>query len=354
MEYLIGPGHPLLMGRRGSERLRWVAWHSWYVQQSEPVQRWSDLRDVPAGFGPSAVTIGNFDGVHRGHRAVLKQVVDRARSAGLLAVAVTFDPHPLAVLYPDRAPEPLSTTEHKLELLAEAGLDAVLVMPFTHELAQWSPRRFVQETLVDALGAKEVVVGSDTRFGHRNSGDVDTLRELGAELGFTVQVVADLGRQGEERRWSSTWIRELVAAGEVAAAAEVLGRPHRVTGMVVHGDHRGREMGYPTANLEPDAVGAVPADGVYAGWLVRTGTGERLPAAVSVGTNPTFEGRRDRRVEAYVLDRLDLELYGEVVAVEFVDRLRPTIKFDGMDTLMRQMADDVTRCREVLGVSTGV
>jgi riboflavin kinase/FMN adenylyltransferase len=328
-----------------------VAWHSWYVQQSEPVQRWSDLRDVPVGFGPSVVTIGNFDGVHRGHREVLKQVVDRARAAGLRSVAVTFDPHPLAVLYPDRAPQPLSTVEHKLELLAATGLDAVLVMPFTHELAQWSPRRFVQEALVDALGAQEVVVGSDTRFGYRNAGDVDTLRELGAELGFTVQVVADLGRLGGERRWSSTWIRELIAAGDVGAATDVLGRPHRVTGKVVHGDHRGREMGYPTANLEPDAVGAVPADGVYAGWLVRTGTGECLPAAISVGTNPTFEGRRDRRVEAYVLDRFDLDLYGEVVAVEFVERLRPTLKFDGMEPLMKQMADDVIRCREVLGVS---
>jgi riboflavin kinase / FMN adenylyltransferase len=323
------------------------------VQQSQPVQRWNDLRDVPAGYGPSAVTIGNFDGVHRGHHAVLGLVVDRARAGGLHAVAITFDPHPLAVLYPDRAPEPLSTTEHKLELLAAAGLEAVLVMPFTQELALWSPRRFVQEVIVDALGAKEVVVGSDTRFGHRNSGDVGTLRELGQELGFTVQVVADLGRRGAERRWSSTWVRELIAEGEVAAAAEVLGRPHRVTGVVVHGDHRGRELGYPTANLAPDAIGAVPADGVYAGWLVRNEVGERLPAAISVGTNPTFDGTV-RRVEAYVLGRDDLDLYGETVAVEFVERLRPTLRFEGIDELIRQMADDVARCREVLGVSTGV
>jgi riboflavin kinase/FMN adenylyltransferase len=323
------------------------------VQQSRPVQRWSDLRDVPAAFGPSAVTIGNFDGVHRGHHAVLGLVVDRARAQGLQAVAITFDPHPLAVLYPDRAPEPLSTTEHKLELLAAAGLDAVLVMPFTQELALWSPRRFVQEVIVDALGAKEVVVGSDTRFGHRNSGDVDTLRELGEELGFTVHVVADLGRRGEERRWSSTWVRELIADGQVAAAAEVLGRPHRVTGTVVHGDHRGRELGYPTANLASDAVGALPADGVYAGWLVRTELGERLPAAISVGTNPTFDGTV-RRVEAYVLGRDDLDLYGETVAIEFVELLRPTLRFDGVEALIRQMADDVARCREVLGVSSAV
>jgi riboflavin kinase/FMN adenylyltransferase len=323
------------------------------VQQSEPVQRWNDLRDVPAGFGPSAVTIGNFDGVHRGHHAVLGLVVDVARRGGLQAVAITFDPHPLAVLYPDRAPEPLSTTDHKLELLAAAGLDAVLVMPFTRELALWSPRRFVEEVIVGALGAQQVVVGSDTRFGIGNSGDVDTLRELGTEFGFTVHVVADLGRSGEQRRWSSTWIRELVASGDVAAASEVLGRPHRVTGTVVHGDHRGRELGYPTANLEPHSVGAIPADGVYAGWLVRTDSGERLPAAISVGTNPTFDGI-DRRVEAYVLDRTDLDLYGETVAVEFVQRLRPTLRFDGIDDLIKQMALDVTLCREVLGVSTGV
>jgi riboflavin kinase/FMN adenylyltransferase len=330
------------------------------VEHSEPVQRWSNLREVPAGFGPSAVTIGNFDGVHRGHLAVLRLVVDRARAEGLRSVAITFDPHPLAVLYPDRAPEPLSTTEHKLELLAAAGLDAVLVMPFTPELAQWSPHRFVEEALVQALHAKEVVVGSDTRFGKGNSGDVDTLRELGTEFGFGVSVVADLGREGAERRWSSTSVRELITEGEVAAAAEVLGRPHRVTGEVVHGDHRGRELGYPTANLEPASIGALPADGVYAGWLVRTAaaepmaSGQRLPAAVSVGTNPTFDGVRQRRVEAYVLGRDDLDLYGETVAVEFVERLRPTLRFDGIDELITQMAADVSRCREVLGVSSAV
>jgi riboflavin kinase/FMN adenylyltransferase len=349
----VGPNSTGLRGRTHGWRM---AWQSYHVEHSEPVQRWSNLRDVPAGYGPSAVTIGNFDGVHRGHLAVLGLVVDRAQAEGLKSVAVTFDPHPLAVLYPDRAPEPLSTTEHKLELLTAAGLDAVLVMPFTHELAEWSPRRFVQEVLVDALRAKEVVVGSDTRFGQGNSGDVDTLRELGAELGFTVRVVADLGREGAERRWSSTWVRELIAEGDVGAATEVLGRPHRVTGEVVHGDHRGRELGFPTANLEPASVGALPADGVYAGWLIRTesesAAGERLPAAVSVGTNPTFDGVRQRRVEAYVLGRDDLDLYGETVAVEFVERLRPTLRFDGIDELITQMNADVSRCREVLGVSS--
>jgi riboflavin kinase/FMN adenylyltransferase len=265
-------------------------------------------------------------------------------------VAITFDPHPLAVLYPDRAPHPLTTVEHKRELLGAIGVDAVLVMRFTRELAQMSPREFVEQVLVGGLHAQEVVVGGDTRFGYRNSGDVGTLRELGAELGFTVHVVPDLGYEGQERRWSSTWVRELVADGDVAGAAEVLGRPHRVTGDVVHGDHRGRELGYPTANLSPDSVGAVPADGVYAGWLILPGEhGHRWPAAISVGTNPTFGGT-GRRVEAYVLDQHGLDLYGLTVAAEFVRRLRPTLTFSGREELITQMGQDVADCRDILGV----
>jgi riboflavin kinase/FMN adenylyltransferase len=319
------------------------------------VQRWNALDEVPADLGRTAVTIGNFDGVHRGHQAVLGQLVDRARGAGLATVAITFDPHPLAVLYPERAPERLTTLEHRLELLAAAGLDAALVMEFTRELATWSPERFVADVLVGALHADLVVVGGDTRFGHRNSGDVDTLRTLGRQHGFAVEVVADLGDGVHvgRPRWSSTWVRELVAAGDVDTAAQVLGRPHRVTGEVVHGEHRGRLLGYPTANMSPDSVGVVPADGVYAGWLVVLGgeTPERLPAAISVGTNPTFEDRQ-RRVESYVLDRDDLDLYGRTVAVEFVRRLRPTVRFDGVDALITQMANDVEQCRLVLGVTT--
>jgi riboflavin kinase/FMN adenylyltransferase len=320
------------------------------------VQRWNGLDAVPAGFGPSVVTIGNFDGVHRGHRAVLAGVVATARERGLAAVAVTFEPHPVAVLFPERAPAVLTTPGHRLDLLAETGLDAVLVMEFTREFAQWSPERFVREVFVDALHAAVVVVGRDTRFGHRNSGDVATLRSLGEELGFAVEVLPDVGEAaGPDRRWSSTWARELIAAGDVAGAARVLGRPHRVTGIVVHGDHRGRELGYPTANLDQEAQGQVPADGVYAGRLLRldlpaADPDAALPAAVSVGTNPTFDGLQ-RRVEAYVLDRDDLDLYGERVAVEFVERLRATLRFDGVEPLVAQMALDVARSRSVLGVS---
>jgi riboflavin kinase/FMN adenylyltransferase len=320
------------------------------------VQRWNGLDAVPAGFGPSVVTIGNFDGVHRGHQAVLAGVVATARERGLAAVAVTFQPHPVAVLFPDRAPAVLTTPEHRLDLLARTGLDAVLVLEFTREFATWSPERFVRDVFVDALHAAVVVVGRDTRFGHRNSGDVDTLRRLGEEFGFAVEVLQDLGAAASpERRWSSTWARELIAAGDVAGAAQVLGRPHRVTGIVVHGDHRGRELGYPTANLDQEAQGQVPADGVYAGRLLRLDLPAddpeaALPAAVSVGTNPTFDGLQ-RRVEAYVLDRDDLDLYGERVAVEFVERLRPTLRFDGVEPLVAQMGVDVARSRSVLGVA---
>ena len=329
------------------------SWHSGYVE------RWNGLNQVPAGFGPSVVTIGNFDGVHRGHQAVLTQLVADARRDGARAVAITFDPHPLAVLHPTKAPAVLVGLDERLDLLAATGLDAVLVMPFTRELAAWEPERFVGEVLVGALGAAVVVVGQDTRFGRRNRGDVTTLRALGATAGFRVEVVEDLGgvdrTHPSGRRWSSTWARELVTTGDVATAAEVLGRPSRVVGTVVVGDRRGRQLGYPTANLGPDLTGLVPADGVYAGWLVRLGVaedvpGHRLPAAVSVGTNPTFGGT-ERRVEACVLDRDDLDLYGEHVAVEFVRLLRPTLRFDSVERLVEQMAVDVEECRTVLEVA---
>jgi riboflavin kinase/FMN adenylyltransferase len=321
------------------------------------VQRFTGLDAVPAGFGPSVVTIGNFDGVHRGHQAVLEAVVEAARRRGVPSVAVTFDPHPVAVLRPEHAPAVLTTTEDRLRLLEAAGLDAVLLIAFTLEFARWSPERFVREVFVDLLHAQAVVVGRDTRFGHRNSGDLGTLRELGEKLGFEVEVVEEFGpRQGDAesgRRWSSSWVRELLAEGDVRAAAAILGRPHRVVGVVVHGDHRGRELGFPTANLGQDAVGKIPADGVYAGRLVRPalppGAPDAvLPAAISVGTNPTFDGTQ-RRVEAYVLDRDDLDLYGERVAFEFVERLRPTVRFDRVEALVEQMAADVARSRQVLG-----
>lgn len=321
--------------------------------------RWNDVTEIPADVGPCAVTLGNFDGVHRGHRAVLRELVDRARGAGLTPVAVTFDPHPLAVLHPDKAPPLVGTLQQRLDLLESVDLDAVFVMPFTRELAAWTPEEFVRRIFCDALHARLVVVGQDTRFGQRNSGDVSTLRDLGARWGFDVVVVTDHGDRADAReasRWSSSQVRKLVAAGDVALAAHVLGRPHEVAGIVVHGDHRGRTLGYPTANLCQDPDGLIPADGVYAGWLVRCGASaadpqRRMPAAISVGTNPTFDGEQ-RRVEAYVLDRTDLDLYDERVSLEFVERLRPTYRFSGIEELLEVMADDVRRTRHILGLPT--
>lgn len=308
--------------------------------------RLTDISDVPSGFGPTVVTIGNFDGVHSGHRALLSAVVDLARETGCSAVAVTFEPHPLAVLHPERAPLPISTLQHRLDALEEIGLDAVVVLPFTLELAAMSPRDFVHDVFVEGLHAQAVVVGRDTRFGARNAGDVDTLRELGREFGFEVRVQQDVGDDG---RYSSTRVRSDLLAGDVTTAARILGRPHAVSGMVVHGAQRGRELGYPTANLAQDATGFVPADGVYAGWLVRIERdGERLPAAISVGTNPTFDGSQ-RTVEAYVLDRTDLDLYDEVVTVQFQERLRSNVRFESVDELIVQMGRDVQQARKLTG-----
>jgi len=324
------------------------------------VQVFTDLDQVPDGFGPSVVTIGNFDGVHRGHQAVLARLVGLARADGHLAVALTFDPHPAQVHRPETAPELLTGLPDKLDLLGRTGLDAVLVVPYTLDLAAQTPEEFVSRYLVEGLGARTVVVGHDVRFGKGNAGTLATMVELGGTHGFEVVAVDDVGEvapggAGARERWSSSATRALLAEGDVAQAAEVLGRPHRVRGTVVHGDARGRELGFPTANLG-HAEGMVPADGVYAGRLLRPQLAQEdpgnpdadLPAAISVGTNPTFDGV-ERRVEAYVLDRDDLDLYGETVVLELVERLRPTLRFDGIGPLVEKMHTDVARARDILG-----
>lgn len=298
--------------------------------------------------------LGNFDGVHRGHQTVLRTVTTMAREAGAMSVAITFDPHPLEVLHPDRAPEQITSVAYRLDLMEHCGLDAALTLPFTREFAQLTPEEFVEQVLVDGLRAATVVCGSDTKFGVRNSGDITTMRALGDRFGFTVVTHDIAGVHDEGRRqWSSSAVRSALREGDVQQASEVLGRLHRVNGVVVHGHHRGRELGYPTANLGPDSDGMIPADGVYAGWLERTDQDvddddRRLPAAISVGTNPTFDDVAMRTVEAYVLDRLDLDLYDERVGVDFVARLRGNTKFDSMDDLIEQMARDVVVCRSVL------
>jgi len=315
------------------------------------------LAQVPDGFGPSVVTIGNFDGVHVGHQTVLRRLAADAQASGLVSVAITFSPHPLHVHCPENAPPIVTGDTDRLELLAATGLDAVLLCRYTLEFARQTPEEFVRSYLVEGLRAAVVVVGRDMRFGRDNSGDLSTMIDLGTKHGFRVDVVEDIhgdGGQSHGRRWSSTWVRELLAEGDVVTADRVLGRPHRIRGVVVRGDARGRGLGYPTANLEPETAGMVPADGVYAGWLRRTrgADGTRLddpvmPAAVSIGTNPTFGGQT-RRVEAYVLDRDDLDLYDEEVVVELVARLRPTLRFDSVDELKAQMAVDVAEVRDLL------
>jgi riboflavin kinase/FMN adenylyltransferase len=288
------------------------------------------------------VVIGNFDGVHRGHAALLR--IAKASEPGAPLVAVTFWPHPMSVVRPDQVPPLLTTLERRKELLRNAGVDEVVVVQFTPEVASWSPAQFV-DTVLRPLHPARVVVGENFRFGFRAAGGVSTLAELGAGE-FKVQPVSLLtdGTQPS----SSTLIRHAVADGDFGRVRELSDNVFRFSGVVVRGDHRGREMGFPTANVRVPAGMAVPADGVYAGWVTRLDApGPRWPAAISVGTNPTFDGV-ERRVEAYVLDRDDLELYDVEIAIDFYVRLRGQVKYAGKEALIKQMHADVEQARHLL------
>jgi riboflavin kinase/FMN adenylyltransferase len=263
---------------------------------------------------------------------------------GLPLVAVTFDPHPMTVVGPRHAPTSLAALPYRIELLRQAGADDVCVLPFDEAMAALSPSQFMERVLVGRLAARAVVVGEDFRFGQGAAGTVQTMIDEGAALGLSADGVALVG--DGSARWSSTRTRDLIDSGDVVGAADVLGRLYRLDGIVVHGDHRGRELGYPTANLAWEGTPTVPADGVYAGRLAWSG--ERLPAAISVGTNPTFDGT-ERRVEAFVLDRADLDLYGEQVGVEFAARIRGMERFDSVEALVQRMALDVEESRRILG-----
>jgi riboflavin kinase/FMN adenylyltransferase len=294
------------------------------------------------------VAIGVFDGVHRGHQQLISRAVELAAQRDVAAVVLTFDPHPLEVIRPGSHPAVLTTTGRKAELVAQLGADALCVLPFTTELALLSPAEFVREILVQRLHAAAVVVGANFTFGHKAAGSVASLAELGEYYGFTVEaeglVTAD-SPGAEPVTFSSTYVRSRVAAGDVAAAGAALGRPHRVEGVVVRGDGRGSELGYPTANVSGSPFAAIPADGVYACWFQR---GRRTPAraAVSVGTNPTFAGQ-ERRVEAYLLDESP-DLYGERVGVDFVTRIRGMVCFDSAAELVARMDTDVAETRSLL------
>ena len=316
------------------------------------MQRWQGLGEVPGDWGASVVTVGVFDGVHRGHQRIVARARAVADSRQLPLVVITFDPHPDEVIRPGSHPPLLVTVRRRVQLLAGEGCDAVCVLPFTLDFSRLGPDEFVRMVLAERLRARWVVVGENFRFGHRAAGDVALLAELGEKYDFGAEAPPLLAEHGVTI--SSSEIRDQLNAGDVAGAARDLGRPHRVEGVVVRGHQRGRALGFPTANLETTPYPAVPADGVYAGWLASLDDDgqetARWPAAISVGTNPTFEGR-DRTVEAYALDRDDLDLYGVHVAVDFAARLRGMVRFDSAAALIEQMYRDVDAARALVGES---
>ncbi len=316
------------------------------------MQRWRGLEATPGDLGRTVVTVGMYDGVHRGHQALIGAAVARAREQGRPCLLLTFDPHPAEVIRPGSHPAILTSLDRKAELVAALGVDAMCVLPFTPEFMRLSPETFTHTVLVEQLHAAHVVVGENFTYGHRAAGTVASLTVEGRRFGFGVEGVPLAQLADGDVTISSTYVRACVAGGDMESAAAALGRPHRVDGVVVRGDRRGKDLGYPTANVETPPFTAIPADGVYAGHLVtrdpRSGASlERRPAAMSVGTNPTFQGSR-RTVEAFVLD-FDGDLYGEHVGVEFAARLRPMRAFAGVDELVAAMADDVERTRALLG-----
>ena len=312
-----------------------------------------DLSGCPRPPGGTAVTIGAYDGVHLGHRAVIGEVRRRADEAGLRSAVVTFDRHPASVVRPESAPRLLTDLDQKLELLAATGIDYCLVVTFDEARSHEPADDFVREVLVGCLAARLVVVGDDFHFGHKRSGNVDLLRVMGADLGFEVDGLALVDAEGHpapaEARVSSTRIRHALVEGDLALANAMLGRLHEVRGMVAHGDHRGRELGFPTANVSVPGDILLPADGIYAGWLERAG-GDVLPAAISLGRRPTFYVEAHASLlEAHVLD-FDGDLYGEHVKVRFDSWLRGEVRFGSVEALIEQMARDCDSARRVLGV----
>lgn len=288
----------------------------------------------------SVVLIGVFDGVHKGHQLLLNRAKEIADGRSI--IALTFDPHPTTVFAPDRAPTMLTTLADRVELLKIHNADQVAVMKFNEKFAAMSPEDFVQTVLVNQLHASTVIVGKNFTYGHKAAGNVDSLIESGTAHSFTVDVQE---LKADTEVISSSRIRKLVIEGKVEEARELLSRPHRLDGVVVHGEKRGREIGYPTANLGKIEGQTIPADGIYAGWLT---VGINFwPAAISIGTNPTFEGERGRQVEAYALDQQGLDLYDKNASIEFGWYLRPTLKFDGLDELLVQMKKDCDKAREL-------
>jgi len=285
----------------------------------------------------TSVAIGIFDGVHRGHQEILAE----AAKYGAVTV-LTFDPHPTSIFAPERTPSALVNLHDRIELLKDHGASDLVVIPFTKEFAAMSPDEFIEEILVNQLGATHVTVGANFTFGHKAAGNASYLKEHAQ--GFGVSAV-----HLEENRGSaisSSRIRTLIVDGDVERANELLTRPFYLRGPVVHGEKRGRTIGYPTANIGLADNATIPADGVYAGWL--TVGDKRWKAAISIGTNPTFPGVRGRQVEAYAIDQSGLDLYDHEAKLEFGFRLRDTLKFDGLDPLLVQMKADCIQAKQLL------
>jgi riboflavin kinase / FMN adenylyltransferase len=317
------------------------------------VLRWRGLEATPGDLGRTVVTVGMYDGVHRGHQKLIGAAVDRARALGRPCLLLTFDPHPAEVVRPGSHPAILTSLDRKAELVAQLGVDAMCVLPFTTDFMRLSPESFTHTVLVEHLHAAHVVVGENFTYGHRAAGNVATLAAEGRRFGFGVEGVdlANIDGDGkDEVTISSTYIRACVAAGDMESAAVALGRPHRVDGVVVRGHRRGRALGYPTANVESPPYTAIPADGVYAGYFVlrdvEGGSRARFPAAISVGTNPVFQGAR-RTVEAHLID-WDGDCYDQVMRVEFREFLRHELRFEGIDDLIAQMQVDIDRARQIV------
>lgn len=284
----------------------------------------------------ATVIIGTFDGVHRGHQAI----IHRALELNHPVVALTFDPHPLSVVSPERTPSELLPMNDRIHQLLRNGVSSVSVIEFSRDFAALSPESFIEEILIRRLKASAIVVGANFRFGAKAAGGIDLLKQNVAFKTIALDLASEIGSA-----ISSTRIREAIVGGNIEIARELLTRPHQLIGRVVHGEKRGRQIGYPTANIALAPNATIPSDGVYAGWL-SVGT-HRWPAAISIGTNPTFAGERGRQVEAYALDEKDLDLYDQVAKVEFGWRLRDTIKFNGLDPLLEQMKVDCDKAREL-------
>jgi riboflavin kinase/FMN adenylyltransferase len=304
------------------------------------------LDEVPASLRPTVASIGVFDGVHRGHQALMRTVLEKASELNATPVVVTFDRHPLAVISPGNEPPLITTLPQRARAMGAVGIAALVVLHFDDQLRNMEPEEFVRAVLVDALGCEHVVVGANFRFGHNQAGTIETLSDLGKKLGFGVTIFA-LQTDDENEVVSSSLIRLHIAEGEMEQVAAEMDRPYRLEGTVEHGANRGRDLGFPTANLAASENVILPKLGVYAGWLWLRG--DRYPAVINVGINPTFGDRDTPIVEAYVID-FDQDLYGEQVEIEFTHRLRDELKFDDVDALVAQMRADVEEGRRILGV----